>query len=93
MKLGSFATSPVNRIRFEIDYSEWLVSPEILSACEFFSDPEGLTLDSAAVVDGTSAVFFVSGGTDGESYNLITVVATDGGQLRQDYIVVSVSYP
>lgn len=93
MRLGTFTKNPIDNLRFEIDYSEWLEAPEILLASEAVSDPDGLVVSNISVVDDTSVVLFVGSGEDGESYNLLVTITTNGGQIRQDYIVFTVRSP
>jgi len=93
MRLGTYPKTTVDNIRFEIDYSEWLVAPEVLTDYEFGSDPTGLLITTVSIVDGTSLVFFLGGGMDGEAHNLLVTITTSGGQVRQDFIVVTVADP
>jgi hypothetical protein len=93
MKIGSFIKSSVDNIRFEVDYSEWLETPEVLFDFQFSSDPTGLTVSNAAINNSTSLIFYVAGGVDTEVYNLLVTAITNQGQVRQDYIVTTVSNP
>ena len=61
------------------DFSDWLDTGESISSYTFPSFPAGLTQVSDSN-DTTSVTVKISGGTAGESYDIICRVVTDAGQ-------------
>jgi hypothetical protein len=92
MSLGKFVKSPVERKRYEIDYSEWLDTGETVSTIVFTPTPAGqLIIDAYSISSsGTSVVFFVNYGNAGISYTVDVLINTSGGQTKEDTIIYSV---
>ena len=95
MKLGKFLKAPAERIRYVIDYNDWLDLDEAVAGVSFAPEPaqelDDLIVDSSSVaVDGRSVVIFISGGIAGIDYVLTVVMTSLGGQIKQDYILFAV---
>lgn len=92
MKLGTFRQTPQEKKRFSISYSEWLDSGEEVASITYAISPttvvplliEGSALD----VDGLGVTFYVSGGEDATEYQINTLMQTDAGQRKEDYIKI-----
>lgn len=95
MKLGKFVKSPVERKRYQIDYSDWLDTGELVQSIVFTVSPStGTTpLEIDAFLIGTPATtvaFFANYGDDNIEYTVNAVMVTDGGQTKEDQILFSV---
>lgn len=94
MKLGNFVKSPVERKRYEIDYSEWLDTGETVSSVTFTPSPiesGGLQVDAYSIANpATAVVFFVNFGNAGSNYVLDVQMTTSGGQIKEDTVLFSV---
>lgn len=94
MIIGRFIKQPVDRLRYAVDYSEWLDEGELLVGVTFGVTPVGPnppTVDMFEVsTPATELVFFLSGGQDGFEYKLEITVTTDGGQIKQNEILFTI---
>jgi NADH/NAD ratio-sensing transcriptional regulator Rex len=95
MKLAKFTKSPAERKRYQIDYSEWLDTGELVQSVVFTVSPStGTTpLEIDAFLIGTPATdveFFANLGDDGIGYTVNVVMTTDGGQIKEDQVLFSV---
>ncbi len=92
MSLGRFLKTPTEVKRYVVDYSSWLDTTEKLDSASFVIDPvdavDGLTV-LAHLIDtsGKLLSYYVSGGNDTETYNLIITVTTQSSQVKQDLVV------
>jgi hypothetical protein len=90
MRLGRFHQYALERKRYEIDYSQWLQSGEIIVDFALPS-PAGLTIDSVSLAQAdTMLIFFASGGVAGSSYALNVTIATSLDQTKRDAITIGV---
>lgn len=88
MRLARFQKTSVERIKYTIDYTEWLDQSELLSAVNFIPDDPALVVDGYLLNDDKTQVsYFVSGGIAGMSYTLHTKAQTSSGQLKEDYVL------
>lgn len=88
MRLARFQKTSVERIKYTIDYNEWLDPGELLSTVTFLPDDPALVVDGSLLNDDKTQVsYFVSGGTTGFSYTLHTQAQTSAGQLKEDYVL------
>lgn len=99
MKLAKFVKSPVERKRYQIDYSDWLDTGELVQSIVFTvsivsgTEPPGPTLNIDSYLIGTpatSVAFFAADGFDEVNYSVDVVMTTDGGQIKEDQILFSV---
>lgn len=98
MRLGKFKQAPLENRRYFVDYSDWLdvgetlTAPPVLSVVETTSPP--LTISSDAISsDSLGVVFYVSGGLDGEEYQVDLVVTTSLGQVKEDSFLYIIEAP
>jgi hypothetical protein len=94
MKLGNFIKSPVERKRYEIDYSDWLDTGETLSTVTFAVTPvetSGLTINGNSIPSpSTSVYFYANAGVAGSNYVVDVQATTSGGQIKEDTVLFSV---
>jgi hypothetical protein len=88
MRLARFQKTSVERIKYTIDYTEWLDEGELLSGVTLVCDDPTLTIDGYLLNDDKTQVsYFVSGGTTGLSYTVHSQAQTSAGQLKEDYVL------
>jgi hypothetical protein len=89
MLLGKFTKEPADRKRYALDYVDWLEQPEVITNVDVVV-PQGGTsffVDSIVTDETQKQVFlYVSGGIDGEIYDVIVTIDTTASQTKQDYI-------
>lgn len=96
MSVAAYTKTPTEKKRYEIDYTDWLDDDETLSGVPSFTindgNPGSLVI-SLPVIDATGKLlwFFISGGDDGETYQLVVEVTTSAGQIKDDCLVISVA--
>lgn len=91
MRLGKFAKAPDDRKRYTITYTDWLDAGETIENVEFTVDNDTLTVDGDEINgDGNIVSFFVSGGDDGVTYNVLVEIETSGGQIKEDLVLFAV---
>lgn len=95
MPLAKFKQYTGEIKRYSIDYSQWLDPGETISDVSYEIQDNTLTTPlavSGAIVsdDNVSATFYISGGEDTETYELVVTMSTTGGQVRQDEIIFTV---
>ena len=90
MALGRYKKTPTEVKRYSVEYSHWLDTSEYVSSVSFatISTNTGtitLTADTIGA-SATSVSFLVSGGDDGQTYEVAVTMVTSAGQTRQDAI-------
>ena len=87
MNIGSFRKQPVERIDYDIDFSEYLAGDTILAspAPTVAITPAGsLNQDVVAVMTGSKKVkVWLTGGTSGQTYKVEVTVNTTAGRVKQ----------
>lgn len=98
MPLKKYVKGAGERKRYSIDYSDWLDIGELLTGVVFtiptnnVSTP--LVVDDVAVTpDGLGVQYYVSGGADGEQYEVVATATTSGAQIKVDDLLFSVREP
>ena len=74
---------PSEVVDYALDFDDWLVGAETLSAITSVTVGSGITLGSggqAPAISGTTVVFWLSGGTTGTTYAIEVIVTTSGGR-------------
>jgi hypothetical protein len=98
MRLGKFKQAPLEKRRYFVDYSDWLdtgetiPSPATLNVVEATVPPlvvDGITLSTG----NTGVVFYVSGGLDGEEYQVDIITTTSAGQVKEDSFIYIIEAP
>lgn len=88
MRLARFQKTSVERIKYTIDYTEWLDEGELLDQVTLTTDDPDLVVDGYLLnEDKTQVAYFVSGGVSGFSYTVHTQAETSAGQLKEDYVL------
>jgi hypothetical protein len=96
--LAKFVKDPDETKRYVVSYVDWLATGELLESVVFEvnvdSGPDNATLpvveSNALSTDLIAVVFFVSGGAAGAVYKITLRVNTNGGQIKEDAILISV---
>lgn len=92
MKLATYRQTPDEKKRFTISYGDWLETGEVVASIAYAITPvtvPPLLIEASAVnVDGLGVTFYISGGVDQTEYQIVTLMQTDAGQRKSDYIKV-----
>lgn len=92
--IGSPTKTPTEIKRYKIDYSDWLDTGETVISKTFTASGDGnlITVPTSSIAgDGQSVTFFIAGGDDGNTYELLVQVVTSGGQTKEDELQVTVA--
>lgn len=90
MRLGRFVKTPNEVKRYTIEYADWLDTGEFCASIVLtkLSGAGALVLSANAIPASSTAVdFFVSGGTDGEDYEVAARMTTTANQVKEDSIL------
>jgi hypothetical protein len=85
MAFPKFNKDPQSVLDYQVDWSDWLDTDEISTST--WSAPAGITIDSETETD-TTATVWLSGGTDGERYEVTNEITTDGGRTDNRTILI-----
>ena len=91
MSLRRFVKDPQEVLDYTIDWSEWLVAGDTITAVTV-TPPDGIvtTVPSAPSFTTTTTKIWVSGGTAGASYNIACRVTTAGTRQGERSITIQV---
>jgi len=96
--LAKFVKDPDETKRYVISYVDWLDTNELLESVVFEVGVD-IGVDDATLpvvesyslsTDLLAVVFFVSGGAAGVVYKITLRVHTNGGQIKEDCVLMSV---
>ena len=98
-RIGKYVKAQADRKRYQIDYTSWLDTGEQVTSVVFTIPTNTGTLP--LVVDGVQVLptglgvqYYVSGGLDGTTYEIIaTLTTTTGPQIRVDGIIFTIREP
>lgn len=91
MLLGQIIEVVGDKVEHTIDYSAWLARGETLASVSFTVDSGTATVTNVTLTPNQKAVrFYLSGGTLGDQFNVISTATTSIGQVKMDHIGVSV---
>lgn len=93
MLLGRYTQQPGERIKRELDYTQFLEDAETITGIAATIDPEegddiAVPFEIEVVVDPDGKVFayFAAGGVDGVDYTVQFAVTTSAGQILNDEV-------
>lgn len=92
--IGAIAKTPTELKRSSISYDGWLDTGENITGVTFKVTGAGslVTISGSLInADKRGVTFFVGGGDDGETYEVVVEVTTDGGQVKDACLVVTVA--
>lgn len=94
MRLGRYTQTNSESKRYDIDYSEWLSTGEVVSSVNILIDNStspSLTAYAVQILNaGTAVAFMVAGGVIGERYVMSVEATTSIGQVKEDKIYFSI---
>jgi hypothetical protein len=98
MRLARYKQAPIENRRHVVDYSQWLDTTETIVGTPTHSVDNAtsppLTVSTPTLsTDAKLVIFFVSGGVDGEEYQVDLTVTTSGTQVREDTIIFTIDDP
>jgi len=96
--LAKFVKDPDETKRYVVSWADWLDTGELLQTAAFEVAVDSgddlatlVTIDSYALTtDLLAVVFFVSGGVANVAYKITIRVNTNGGQVKEDCVLMSV---
>ena len=86
--VASFSKDPQAVLDYSIDWRDWLGDTEVISTSSWTVE-SGLTEDSDSNTD-TVATVWLSGGTDGNCYDVTNSITTDEGRTDNRTIMIEV---
>jgi hypothetical protein len=91
MSLDTFEKQPADKQDFDIDYADYLTSlaDTAVSVVSVTVDNPGLTLSAFSLI-GTTVKVWTTGGVDGTSYKITSLVRTAAGREKEYDIIVKV---
>jgi hypothetical protein len=87
--LGSQKKQPIERIDFDIDYSDWLLANDGIVQIDVAVSPPGLLLPKTNVASPLVKIW-TDGGRDGATYKITVTATTDDGRIKQDEFTLKV---
>lgn len=84
-----YIKSPLEKLDYGKDWSDFLLPDETLQSVGAFCTPAGLYLQNAGI-SGKNTVVWVSSGTVGESYRVTFLVTTSTGAIATDSFFLKV---
>jgi len=93
MRLGRFVKTPNEVKRYTIEYQDWLDTGEYCASIVLtkLTGTGSITLVPNAIpASSTTVDFFVSGGTDGQDYEISARMTTTANQVKEDSIVYAI---
>lgn len=81
VKTQTFRKDPEATLDYGFDWSEWLMSGEIIQISNW-TVPIGITANETALGDSTTKIW-LSGGAVGETYVIANKVTTSGGRVDE----------
>ena len=90
-KLATFIKQPSEVQDYDINFSAWLAafSPPDTATSMTVAVDTGITMGTTSLTAGIVKVW-LSGGTHGESYKVTASIATAGGRVKEDEVVIKV---
>lgn len=79
---------PVGVLDYQVDWAGWLAIAETIAVSTWTTSP-GIVVDSSLSTT-TSATVFVSGGTQGNPYDLTNTITTSAGRVDSRTITIRV---
>lgn len=97
-RIGKYLKSQTERKRYQIDYTDWLDIGEAVFGVVFtFANQTAtfpLVVDGVMVLPSLLGVqYYISGGLDGTTYEILATLTTTQGQVREDGIIVTIREP
>jgi len=100
MAIAKYFKAATDRKRYQIDYTDWLDTGELVTNVAFsITDNTAapvLVVDNIAVLPtGLGVQYYVSGGIDGVTYEIVAVLTTNTSpsQIKTDEILVTIREP
>jgi hypothetical protein len=89
MVLASKSHTAGDTKRWRIDYSRWLENTVNIESAEITSSSATCTVEDVSVL-GDEVIFFLAGGTQGESLSVAVVMTDTAGNVKNDTIAFTV---
>lgn len=100
MAIAKYVKAAGDRKRYQIDYTDWLDTGELVSSVAFTIDDNlvapVLVVDNIAVLPtGLGVQYYVSGGIDGITYRIVAALTTNTSpsQIKFDDVLMTIREP
>lgn len=99
MAIAKYTKAATDRKRYQIDYSDWLDTGEMLTSVAFTVDSNSVTSplivnDIQVLPTGLGVQYYVSGGLDGVTYRILAdATTTTGPQEKLDEVLMTIREP
>ena len=82
--MGWEAKDPAATLDYEVDWSAWLDAVSDSLSTSSFTVPTGLTKEDETIVSGNrKARVWLSGGQNGQRYDVVNTITTAGGRTNR----------
>lgn len=95
--IGRWKKQPMESLRYEVDWSKWLIPGEFLTGANVFiienTTVEQLEITAPFFLESmqpANCVFFLRGGLDGTEYQVTHRVTTSTGQIAEREIIYDI---
>ena len=89
--MADFRKDPDARLDYIVDWSDWLDGSSDFIVSARASAQTGIIIDQSSQTS-TIHTFWVSGGTVGEEYEIVSRIATNGGRNDERTIIIIVEH-
>lgn len=100
MALAKYTKKPIEKKRYQIDYTDWLDAGELATDVTFavLNNTVASPLvvgDKAVLPSGLGVQYYISGGVAGVTYEITATLTTNSSppQIEQDKILMTVRGP
>lgn len=98
MPLAKYVKAEGERKRYTVEYADWLDTGETVDNAVFTVVDNSLTIplvvdDIGVSPDAVSVQYYVSGGEDGVTYEVIVTATTSGAQIKEDSLLFTIREP
>lgn len=99
MGIAKYVKASSDRKRYNIDYTDWLDTGEMVSAVAFTIEnnvdaPIAVVDDVQVWPSGLGVQYYVSGGVNGRTYRILAdLTTTTGPQEKLDEVLVTIREP
>ena len=87
--MSLYVKDPNAVLDYTIDWSDWLGENETISTHSVIADT-GITVDSSSIVDNTSVMIWLRGGTVGQYYRVTCRIVTTAARTDDRSITIQV---
>lgn len=88
--LGIKQKRPADVLDYDITYEDWLTDDDTITTVVTNVQPSGELIVESVQVSSPQVKVWLSGGNDGESYDVQVTVSTDGTRVKEECFKIRV---